>query len=65
MVPRPVWGPQGTVFGPLLFPAFINYMPEVTTSATRQFADDGLLYREIRTEANSTELQRDLDALGE
>ncbi|KAH3774695.1 hypothetical protein DPMN_176083 [Dreissena polymorpha] len=38
---------------------------KVTTSKTRLFADDGLLYREIRTEADSVELQRDLDALGE
>ena len=57
--------PQGTVLGPLLFLAFINDMPEVTISETRLFADDGLLYREIRTEADSTELQRDQDTLGE
>ena len=57
--------PQGTVLGPLLFLAFINDMPEVTTSATRLFADDGLLYREINTETYSEELQKDLDALEE
>ena len=38
-------------------------MPEVTTSETRLFADDGLLYREIKTEADSAELQKDLNAL--
>ena len=54
--------PQGTVLGPLLFLAFINDMPEVTTSETRLFADDGLLYREIKTEADSAELQKDLNA---
>ena len=57
--------PQGTVLGPLLFLAFINDMPEVTTSNTRLFADDGLLYREIDSEADSAELQKDLDALQE
>ena len=55
--------PQGTVLGPLLFLAFINDMPEVTTSETRLFADDGLLYREIKTEADSAELQKDLNSL--
>ena len=57
--------PQGTVLGPLLFLAFINDMPEVTTSNTRLFADDGLLYREVDSEADSTGLQKDLDALQE
>ena len=57
--------PQGTVLGPLLFLAFINDMPEVTTSDTRLFADDGLLYGEINTATDSEELQNDLDALEE
>ena len=57
--------PRGTVLGPLLFLAFNNDMPEVTTSDTRLFADDGLLYREINTETDSEELQNDLDALEE
>ena len=34
--------PQDTVLGPPLFLAFINDKPEVTTSNTRLFADDGL-----------------------
>ena len=44
---------------------FINEMPEVTLSDTSLFADDGLLYREIKTETDSEELQKDLDALEE
>ena len=48
-----------------MFLEFIDDMPKVTTSEARLFADDGLLYREIRTKADSDELQRDLDALGE
>jgi hypothetical protein len=32
--------PQGTVLGPLLFPTFINDLPEVTNSEARLFADD-------------------------
>ena len=57
--------PQGTVLGPPLFMTFINDMPEVTTTDTRWFADDGLLYREINTETDSEELQKDLDAYEE
>ena len=56
---------QGTVLGQLLFLAFIKDMPEVTTSNTRLFADDGLLYRVIDLETDSIELQKDLDALHE
>ena len=55
--------PQGTVLGSLLFLAFTNDIPEVTTSETRLFVDDGLLYREIKIEADSAELQKDLNAL--
>ena len=57
--------PQGTVLGPPLFLAFINDKLEVTASNTRLFADDGLLYREIDSETDSTELQIDLDGLQE
>ena len=57
--------PQCTVLGPLLFLAFINDMPEVTTSDTCLFADEGLLYREIKTSKDTDEPQKDLAALEE
>jgi hypothetical protein len=54
--------PQGTVLGPLLFLVYINDMPPCVTSRARLFADDCLLYRPIKTEADATKLQ-DIDAL--
>ena len=56
--------PQGTVLGPLLFLAFINDLPDVVkTSDARLFADDCLLYRHIRNDKDSADLQTDLTAL--
>ena len=56
--------PQGTVAGPLLFLTYINDLPDVITfSNTRLFADDSLLYKEIRKPADKRKLQQDLDAL--
>ena len=56
--------PQGTVNGPLYFLAFINDLPECTSSDTRLFADDGLLYRTIKSNKDAQEdLQQDLHSL--
>lgn len=55
--------PQGTVLGPTLFLIYINDIVEHTTSNTRLFADDCLIYREISTEEDKNILQADLDAL--
>ena len=55
--------PQGTVVGHLLFLVFINDLPECVKSTPRLFADDCLLYRPIRLNAVSEELQTDLDKL--
>merc|ERR1711867_118406 len=55
--------PQGTVLGPLLFLAFINDLPDCVSSEIRLFADDCLLYRPIRSPADSIQVQDDLVSL--
>ena len=57
--------PQGTVLGPLFFLIYINDICQNLTPGTsiRLFADDSLLYREIKTFDDTLILQRDLDTL--
>ena len=52
---------------PLLFPAYINDMPESIRSTVKLFSDDSLLYRKISNKTDSVELQfqQDLDRLQE
>ena len=58
--------PQGTVLGPLLFLAFINNLPDwAKHSDTRLFADDALLFRQIKGQKDAELLQQDLTALEE
>ena len=53
--------PQGTVMGPLLFLLFINDISADVSSSIRLFADDCLIYRDIRSSHDAELLQQDLD----
>ena len=55
--------PQGTVLRPVLFLVFINDMPEKICSTIRLFADDSLVYRNIRLKEDQAILQEDLNKL--
>ncbi|XP_072178279.1 uncharacterized protein [Diadema setosum] len=57
--------PQGSVIVPLLFLLFINDMPEClsTDCTVRLFADDCMIYKTIKSEADAHILQQNLDAL--
>lgn len=55
--------PQGTVLGPLLFLVFINDLPSNLSSLIRLFADDCILYREIKNKDDSEALQADINRL--
>ena len=55
--------PQGTVLGPILFILHINALPTIVSSKVRLFADDCLIYRQIKSNNDQIELQRDLNLL--
>ena len=55
--------PQGTVLGLLLFLAYINDLPSKVNAKARLFADDCLLYRNIKTDEDAESLQDDLNKL--
>ena len=55
--------PQGTVLGLILFLLHINDLPSVISSKVRLFADDCLVYREIKNRQDQIALQKDLNLL--
>ena len=57
--------PQGTVLGPLLFLIFINDLPNCVQSRIRLFADDCILYGNIRSNEDTIVLQDDLNKLAD
>jgi hypothetical protein len=55
--------PQGSVLGPILFKIFINDLPCGINSTVAMFADDVLLYREIRGRGDMEAMKRDTEIL--
>ena len=55
--------PQGSVLGPVLFLLYINDIMSNISSKMHLFADDSVIYREIRSPQDQTTLQHDLDQL--
>ena len=48
------------MLGPLLFMVYINDLPDGIQSIVRLFADDCIIYREIRNDLDAEILQGDL-----
>ena len=57
--------PKGSVLGPVLFLIFINDLPENIRSSVRLFADDCVLYRNIKSFKDCEILQDDLNSLAQ
>ena len=55
--------PQGSVLGPVLFLLYINDITNQIQSNIRLFADDSIVYREIRSPADHQILQMDIQML--
>jgi hypothetical protein len=57
------FGRMIVVLGPLLFLCQINDLPECVKSQVRLFADDCLLYRQIKNREDHILLQNDLTCM--
>ena len=57
--------PQGTILHPLLFLIYINDIVLGIDSEIHLFADDCILYRQIRNSCHSASLQSDINKLHE
>ncbi|KAJ4426821.1 hypothetical protein ANN_26620 [Periplaneta americana] len=57
--------PQRSVLGPLLCLAFVNDLPVTILSRVRLFADDCMVYGEIKSYEDSTLLQTDLNRIND
>ena len=55
--------PQGSVLGPMLFLLYINDINNAIKSQIKLFADDSVLYRNIRSQNDQVILQNDLDTI--
>ena len=55
--------PQGSVLGPPLFLAYVNDIWRNMESTIRLFADDCVIHRKIKNNADMEKLQKDLDRL--
>ena len=58
-------GPQGSVLGSVLFLSFINDLPDNIRSSVLLFADDCVLYRNIKSPIDCQILQDDLNSLAQ
>ena len=55
--------PQGSVLGPLLFNAFVFDLPIAISSQIRQYADDTVVFRAIKSDHDFRQLQYDLNSI--
>ena len=55
--------PQGTVLWPLLFLCHIHDLPDAVKSTVQLFADDCLLYPQVKSTEDHISLQQDLQSL--